>query len=224
MVCNVVLEVWYRLFPSKFFQFAFYLYLTLSVISTSRAQVCCKCCNFSVSVALNVQFTMNGMCVMNNTHILCGVSKQKDNEHGVWSLLLLAATVWSFAHLLLGLSSRNKGVLWPEYENGARYNLHKKKVRSVWFIVKRREYCCNLSVGIALKVQFTTNEMCKKSNTHIYVVQTSNNRVISWGGLRCCLLPQRDALRTCHSSFSIKAQEIYFLVFRLQWRIYAWAK
>jgi len=36
----------------------------------------------------------------------------------------------------------------------------------------------------------TTNGMCVKSNTKIYVAQTSNNRDISSGHLYCCLLPQ----------------------------------
>ena len=30
------------------------------------------------------------------------------------------------------------------------------------------------SVGVALNVRFTTNTMCAKNNTHMYVVQTSN--------------------------------------------------
>ena len=57
-----------RLFISKFSQFAFSLSLSLSVISTSLTQPCCKCCNLSVSVVFNVRFTTNEMC-MNNTHI-----------------------------------------------------------------------------------------------------------------------------------------------------------
>ena len=52
-----------------FSQFAFYLSLSLSVISKSLAQFCCKCCNYSVSVVLNVRFATNGMYVKNNTHI-----------------------------------------------------------------------------------------------------------------------------------------------------------
>ena len=43
------------------------------------------CCNLSVGVALNVWFTTNG------------------SDCGVWSLLLLAATVRGFAHMPLGL-------------------------------------------------------------------------------------------------------------------------
>jgi len=45
------------------------LSLSLSVISKSLAQLCCKCCNHSVSVVLNVRFVTNGMYVKNNTHI-----------------------------------------------------------------------------------------------------------------------------------------------------------
>ena len=29
----------------------------------------CSCCNLSADVALNVQFTTNGMCTKNNTHM-----------------------------------------------------------------------------------------------------------------------------------------------------------
>jgi len=63
--------------------------------------------------------------------------------------------------------------------------------------------CCNLSIGIALNVRFTTNGMCVENNTHIYVARTSNNRVISSGDLYCCLLLRCEALRTCRSSFLI---------------------
>jgi len=50
-------------------------------------------------------------------------------------------------------------------------------------------YCCNLSVGVAFNVRFTTNGMCAKNNTHIYVARTSNNRVIAAHDLYYCLLP-----------------------------------
>ena len=58
-----------RLFLSKFIEIAFYLSLSLSVISKSLAQPWCKCCNLSVSIALNMCFTTNGMCMTNNTHV-----------------------------------------------------------------------------------------------------------------------------------------------------------
>jgi len=83
----------------------------------------------------------------------------------------------------------------------------------VLFIAKRRGCCCNLSVGVTLKMWLTTNGMCARSNTQIYVTRTSNNRVISLGDLYCCLLPQCEALRTCRSRFLIATQEIYFLSF-----------
>jgi len=102
-----------------------------------------------------------------------------ESDHGVWTLLLLAATGRSFTHMSLKLSDRNKMVLWPGCEGCTRYRLHiKKNVRLVWFVVKRKGCCCNLSVGVALNVRFTMNGMCAKNNTHIYVARTSNNRVI----------------------------------------------
>jgi len=40
----------------------------------------------------------------------------------------------------------------------------------------------------------------REKQHHIYVVQT---RVISWGDLYCCLLPQSEALQACSSVFLI---------------------
>ena len=48
--------------------------------------------------------------------------------------------------------------------------------------------CCNFSVNVVLNVRFTTNWMCLKSNTHIYVAQTSRNRMSTTWNLYCCLL------------------------------------
>jgi len=77
------------------------------------------------------------------------------------------------AHLPLGLSDCIKMVLLQGCEGRARCSIHKENVRSVWLVVKRR-CCCNLSVGIVLNVWFTTNGMCAKNNTHMYVARTSN--------------------------------------------------
>jgi len=57
-------------------------------------------------------------------------------------------------------------------------NYHKKNMRLARFIIKRKECCCNLSAGVALNVEFTTNGMFAKNNTHVYAARTSNNRVI----------------------------------------------
>jgi len=117
-----------------------------------------------------------------------------------WSLLLLAATVRSFAHMLLGISDRNKMMLWPGCEGHAEFSLHIKNVRSVRFVVKRRGCCCNRSCGVALIVWFTTNRMCV--HTIIYVARASNRKRDCEHDLYCCLLPQCEALRTCCSGFS----------------------
>jgi len=127
----------------------------------------------------------------------------------MWTLLLLAATVQSFAHMPLGISDRNKMVLWPGCEGRARVSLHTKNVRSVWFVVKRRGCCCNLSGGVALIVWFTTDGMCTK-NKNICVVRTTNNTVILSGDLYCCLLPRCEALHTCRSGFPIATIVLLF--------------
>ena len=72
-------------FISKFSQFAFYLSLSLSFISKSLAQLCCKCCNHSVSVVLNVWFATNGMYVTNNTHI-CVPQTSRNRMRTTWDL------------------------------------------------------------------------------------------------------------------------------------------
>jgi len=58
-----------RLFISTFIEIAFYLSLSISVISKNLAQPWCKCCSLSVSTVLNVRFTTNGMGMMNNTQV-----------------------------------------------------------------------------------------------------------------------------------------------------------
>jgi len=70
----------------------------------------------------------------------------------------------------------NKMVLWPGCGGRAEFSLHTKNVRSVWFVVKRRACCCNLSGGVALIVWFTTNGMCVKNNTITYVARASNSK------------------------------------------------
>ena len=100
-----------RLFRSKFSQFAFYLSLLLSVISESLAQPCCKCCNLSASVLLNVQLTTNGMCVKTNTHIY--VTRRSRNTMSTTCDLYccLLPQCEALCTCLLRLSNHNKLVL-----------------------------------------------------------------------------------------------------------------
>jgi len=42
----------------------------------------------------------------------------------------------------------------------------------------------------------------RKEKRYVYVARTSDNRVIMACELYCCLLPQCEALRICHSGFS----------------------
>jgi len=116
------------------------------------------------------------MRVKNNTIIYVARASNSKRDCGAWSLFLLAATVWSFAHMPLEISDHNKMVLWPGCGGHAEFSLHTKNVQSVWFVVKRRGCCCNLSGGVALIMWFTTNGMCVKNNTIIYVARACNNK------------------------------------------------
>jgi len=92
--------------------------------------LCSCCCNLSGGVALIVWFTTNGMCVKNNIIIYVARASNSKKDCDVkalpiltcerlnvtrsvrkerlraWSLLLLAATVRSFAHIPIGISDR----------------------------------------------------------------------------------------------------------------------
>ena len=68
---------------------------------------------------------------------------------------------------------------------------------------KKEGCCCNLSGGVALMVWFTTNGMCVKNNTIIYVARASNRKRDCEHDLYCYLLPQCEPLRTCRSGFPI---------------------
>jgi len=82
----------------------------------------------------------------------------------------------------------NKVVLWPGCGGRTEFSLHAKNGRSVWFVVKRRECCCNLLSGVALIVWFTTNGMCMKNNTIIYVAQAIVRVIATWKLCRYWLL------------------------------------
>ena len=134
-----------------------------------------RCCNLSVGVALTAPY----------------IYVTRTNKKRV-------IVAWK-----LGISDRSNMVLWPGCEGRREISPHAKNVRSVWFVVKRRGCCCNLSGGVALIVWFTTNGMSVKNNPIMYVAWTSNNRVILSGDLYCYLLPRCEALRTCRSGFPI---------------------
>ena len=168
------------------------------------------CCNLSGGIAMIVWFTTNGMCMKNNTiiYVARASNSKRDCKHDLYCCLLprckalrTCCSGFPYAHaardfhthMPLGISDRNKMVLSPRCGGHAEFSLHTKNVRSVWFVVKRRGCCCNLSDGTAMIVWFTTNGMCTKNNTIIYVVQASNSKR-DCEHLCCCLLPQ--CLRT----------------------------
>jgi len=81
--------------------------------------------------------------------------------------------------------------------------LKHSKGKCFWFSGQLHQECCNLSGGVALIVWFTTNGMCVKNNTIIYVARASNSKRDCEHDLYCCMLPRCEALRTCRSGFPI---------------------
>ena len=104
----------------------------------------------------------------------------------------------------LRISDRNNMVLWPGCGGRAEFSLYTKNVRSLWFVVKRRGCCCNLSGGVALIAWFTTNRVCAK-NKNIYpwreqaIIEWSR-RVISI--VACC----RSAKLCAHAARDFRSQ------------------
>ena len=115
-----------RLFLSKFSPFAFYLSLSLSIISKSLSQPFCKCCSLSFSIVLNARFTTNGACVKNNTHV-AQTSRNKMNT--TWDLYCCLLPQCEALRLAArSFQSQQSGAL-ARMEGGARYNLLKKNVQ-----------------------------------------------------------------------------------------------
>ena len=69
------------------------------------------------------------------------------------------------------------------------------------FVVKKRKYCCNLSVGIALNVIHHERNVRKEQYQYMYVTRTNNNRAIAAHDLYCCSLSQCEALLASRSGF-----------------------
>ena len=114
----------------------------------------------------------------------------------------------SFAHLLFELSDRNKMVLWPVFEGCAVWNLHKKNVRSVRFLAKRRGCCCNLSAGVALNARFTTNGMCSKNNTPIHS-RWREHPIIEWSRRVISIIACCHSTKLCaHAAQAFRLQQL----------------
>jgi len=96
----------------------------------------------------------------------------------MWTLLLLTATVRSFAHMPLGISDHNKMVLWPGCEGHAEFSFHTKNVWSVRFVVKRRGCCCNLSGGVALDCVIHHERDVHEEQRHTYMWR--EQAIIEW--------------------------------------------
>jgi len=122
------------------------------------------CCNLSSGVALIVWFTTN------EKHMR--VAWTSNNR--VISIVACCHGVKFCAYAAQDFRLQQNGAVTRTWRSCQVQPSHKKNMRSVWFVVKRRGCCCNLSGGVALIVWFTTNGMCTK-NKNMCVARTSHN-------------------------------------------------
>jgi len=95
------------------------------------------------------------------------------------------------AHAAWAFPIATKWCCDQDVEGRARCSLHKKNVRSVRFVVKRKGCCCNLSGCIVLNVWSTTNGMCVKNN-NMYTWR--EQAILEW--LQC----MNSIVACCHSA------------------------
>jgi len=116
-------------------------------------------------IAVNARFTTNGMCAKNN--MSC---KQAITE---WSRQVIYCCLLPQCEALhtcrSGFPIATKWCCDQDVKVVPGAGFAKKNVWSVWFVVKGRACCCNLSADVALNMWFTTNGMCAKNNTHMYM-------------------------------------------------------
>ena len=132
--------------------------------------------------------------------------------HAEWSWHVISIVACSYSVKLCALATRS----FQSQQNGA--------VNRMWRLCQvqtsQKEHaisavCCKKE-GMLLQplswhcaectVHHQWNVRCAKNNTHIYVVQISNNRMIAVDELCCCLLPQCEALHTCRSAQAFRSQ------------------
>jgi len=86
-----------------------------------------------------------------------------------------------------------------------------------WRNRKTKYCCCNLSVGAAWNVQFTSNMLCTKNSPCRYVARTSNSRVIMAWKHYYYLLPQWENFHRCLSVSLIAKLYILQIFLKVKW-------
>jgi len=155
------------------------------------------CCNLSGSVALIVWFTTNGMCAKNkNTCMWCEQAIEWSRRVISIAACCHGAKLW--AHAARDFRSQQNGAVTRMWRSCGVQPSHKEhaidvvRCKKEGMLLQPLRWCC---VDCVIHHERDVREEQK----YMYVVQTSNNRVISSVDLYCCLLPWCEALRTCHS-------------------------
>ena len=163
-----------------------------------------------------VQFTRNEMCVTNNTHVY--VARTSNDKASVvcdlYCCLLLQCEALHTCHsrFPIATSGCNRDVKVVPLP-GATFT--KRTCDQFGLLQNVTDVVATSKLVLFWMCDSPRTWFYAKSNTHIYVVRTSNNSLISTGDLCCCLLPHCETLCTCRSAFPSATQERCLLVIRM---------
>ena len=178
-----------RLFISKFSQFAFYLSLWLSCISKSLAQPCCKCCNLSVSVVVNVRFTTNGMCVKNNTHV---ARTSRNRMSTTWDLYCCLVPQCEGLHTFCSaFLITTKCCVDQDVKVVPGTTFTKRTCNSCGSLQKREDVVATPRLGVALNVWFSHGQYMKMTrDEHVLGYKSCDISIYWWIWMLSFLLKQ----------------------------------
>ena len=161
------------------------------------------CCNFSGGFVLIVWFVMNGMYMKNNTiiYVARASNSERDCEHNLFCCLLPWCDAWRTCHSGFPIVTK-----WCSDQDG-------EVVLSSAFTQRMCDRCDSLQKGgdVVATSPVVLRLLCDSLRTGcawritplLYIVWASNSKRDWKHDLYCCLLPQCEALRTCHSGFPI---------------------
>jgi len=159
-------------------------------------------CNLSDNIALNVWFTTNGMWVKTNTHNTHIGYLVSTSNNRVISIVACCYSVKLYTHAARAFQLQQNDAVTMMWRS-CQLQLSQKEC-AIGAAHCEKEGMLLQPVGWHCVECANHHERdVYDGQTHIYVVQTSKNRVTSSGDLYCCLQPQCEALRTCCSGFMI---------------------
>jgi len=111
-------------------------------------------------------------CCCNMGHFLCGAERYSV----MWTPICIVPSAVCNGQAKCQLCRSMEKFLWTPMPMLFMYNVTSAlycAINNHFCVI--RVLCCNLSVRMSFNVRFTTNRVCMKTYTHIYVVWTSED-------------------------------------------------